>query len=36
MKPLHDKLFLCTLETVEEFTGNRRSYEAFNITEKKS
>ena len=28
--------FLSTLEAVEEFTGNRRSYEAFDITENKT
>ena len=28
--------FLCTLEAVEKFTGNRRSYEAFNVTENKT
>ena len=28
--------FLCTLETFENFTGNRRSQEAFNVTENKT
>ena len=28
--------FLCTLEAVEKLTGNRRSYEAFNVTENKT
>ena len=27
--------FLCTLEAVEKFTGNKRSYEALNVTENK-
>ena len=36
MKPLHDMLLLCTLEAVEKFTGNKRSYEALNVTENKT
>ena len=28
--------FLCTLEAVERFTGNRRSHEAFKVTENKT
>ena len=28
--------FLCTTEAVERFTGNRRSYEALNVTENKT
>ena len=36
MKPLHDMLFLCTLEAVGKFTGNKRSYEAFSVTENRT
>ena len=36
MKPLHDMLLLCTLEAVKKFTGNKRSYEALNVTENKT
>ena len=30
------RCFLCTLEAVGKFTGNRRTYEAFNVIENKT